>query len=166
MAALRDCPPPVNDFDVQASCLQSSECGHSCSSDGMANGTILIVRRLLQKGVFAEIATGRFRGQRRFIPRMSMLAADTGKSSKYVPLNQKQLPFRPAFAMTINKSQGQTLHHMSLYLYKSVFTHGQFYVALSRCSSRANVKIMVRNGRKEGIVGVYTKNVVYKNALL
>lgn len=33
--------------------------------------------------------------------------------------------------MTINKSQGQILSQVGLYLQRPVFTHGQFYVAIS-----------------------------------
>jgi ATP-dependent DNA helicase PIF1 len=33
---------------------------------------------------------------------------------------------RPAFAMTINKSQGQTFKKIALYLPSPVFAHGQF----------------------------------------
>lgn len=44
-----------------------------------------------------------------------------------------QFPLRPAFALTINKSQGQTLQSVGLLMTSQVFGHGQLYVALSRC---------------------------------
>ena len=82
----------------------------------------------------------------------------------------KQLPLgaglRPAFAFTINKAQGQTLEQTGLYLPKPVFTHGQSYVALSRCGKRSNLRVMVVNGRSEDREDVFTKNVVYKSALI
>ncbi|OAD76965.1 hypothetical protein PHYBLDRAFT_165462 [Phycomyces blakesleeanus NRRL 1555(-)] len=54
-----------------------------------------------------------------------------------------QFPARLAFAMTINKSQGQTLDKVGLYLPDHVFGHGQLYVALSRVRTPNSVKIMV-----------------------
>lgn len=46
-----------------------------------------------------------------------------------------QYPIRPAFAITIHKSQGKTFHKVVLDLERGTFAHGQLYVALSRCSS-------------------------------
>jgi ATP-dependent exoDNAse (exonuclease V) alpha subunit len=47
------------------------------------------------------------------------------------------------FAMTINKSQGQTLGHVGLYLTRPIFTHGQLYVAVSRVKTRIGLKILI-----------------------
>jgi ATP-dependent exoDNAse (exonuclease V) alpha subunit len=48
--------------------------------------------------------------------------------------------------MTINKAQGQTLERVGVYLPSPVFTHGQLYVALSRCGFRSAVKVLVNHG--------------------
>ncbi|MCF8128650.1 MAG: HRDC domain-containing protein, partial [Deltaproteobacteria bacterium] len=44
----------------------------------------------------------------------------------------KQFPLKPAWAITIHKSQGLTFEKAVIDA-ESAFTHGQFYVALSRC---------------------------------
>jgi hypothetical protein len=75
-------------------------------------------------------------------------------------LSRRQFPVRLAFAMTINKSQGQTFDKIGVYLPRPVFAHGQLYVAFSRVRRMEDVSVMLdRDG-----VGV-TRNVVYRELL-
>ena len=48
---------------------------------------------------------------------------------------------RPAYAMTMNKYQGQTLGFFGLSLENPVFCHGQLHVAFSRVSRVDHMKI-------------------------
>ncbi|XP_075074449.1 uncharacterized protein LOC142162047 [Nicotiana tabacum] len=73
---------------------------------------------------------------------------------------RRQLPIVVSFAMTINKSQGQSLSHVRLFLKKPVFTHGQLYVALSRMTSRKGLKILVYDDDCQ--ITNEARNVVYK----
>jgi ATP-dependent DNA helicase PIF1 len=62
--------------------------------------------------------------------------------------------------MTINKSQGQSLKHVGLFLPKPVFSHGQLYVAVSRVTTRNGLKILITDTDSKS--SSVTKNIVYK----
>jgi hypothetical protein len=114
----------------------------------------------------AEVVTGPDAGQRVFIPRLSITPSDTDKMP--FTMCRRQFPVRAAFAMTINKAQGQTMAQVGIYLPQPVFSHGQLYVAASRVGRRQAAKVMVVGGRKlcaDGVERVVTKNVVYAEVL-
>ncbi|CAN1310136.1 ATP-dependent DNA helicase PIF1 [Linum perenne] len=78
-------------------------------------------------------------------------------------LRRRQFPIRICYAMTINKSQGQTLDHVGIYLPKPVFSHGQLYVAVSRVRSANGLHILIPNISSNP--DNKTRNIVYQDIL-
>ena len=79
----------------------------------------------------------------------------------HIPFSRRQFPVRLAFAMTINKSQGQSVQNVGLDLRTSVFSHGQLYVALSQCTSASRIKVLFPEKEK----GTKTPNIVWDQIL-
>ena len=124
---------------------------------GLCNGTRLIITRMGTYVLKAKVISGSNINQKVFIPRLSLAPSD-----KKIPFNfqRRQFPLALSFPMTINKSQGQSLGHVGLYLPRSVFSHGQLYVSMSRVTSRKGLKILLLD--EDGHDTDSTSNVVYK----
>ncbi|XP_004301765.1 PREDICTED: ATP-dependent DNA helicase PIF1-like [Fragaria vesca subsp. vesca] len=130
---------------------------------GLCNGTRLLCRGSYQNLIDAEIMTGEFVGSRVFLSRIPLQSAEN--AGLLFQLTRKQFPVKLSFALTINKSQGQTIPHVGVYLPDHVFSHGQLYVALSRGVSESTTKVLVKKGSIVGEDGIFTKNVVFKEVL-
>ncbi|XP_065672162.1 uncharacterized protein LOC136089986 [Hydra vulgaris] len=120
----------------------------------LCNGTRLGIKKTMPHVNEATILAGCAKGEDVFIPRIPLIHDD-----KNSPLHFKRLqfPVRVSFAMTINKSQGQSLQVVGINLEKPCFSHGQLYVACSRVGSPQNLYIFAPENN--------TVNVVYQNAL-
>jgi len=108
---------------------------------GLANGTRVVIMHLSRSVIQAKILTGSHVGNVVCIPRINM---NTDAEDKTIPvqIRRRQFPVRPAFAMTINKTQGQTFQEIAIYLPAPVFAHGQLYVALSGVGDPRKITIL------------------------
>ena len=128
-------------------------------SHGVCNGSRGILTRYRNRVLEVKLITGQYAGETVFIPRIPNQPSEDENSFIFT---RKQFPIRHCFAMTINKSQGQSVKHVGLDLSSSVFTHGQFYVAVSRVTSVSNIKAIWNEQQEEAT----TKNIVYTEVLL
>ena len=131
---------------------------------GLCNGTRLIVRRLHNHVIDAEILTGTWNGHRVLIPRIKLAPSDVNLP---FTLQRVQFPIRLCYSMTINKSQGQTFDRLGIYLQAPVFSHGQLYVAFSRAKSFQDIFIQVCQTNTQGHFNgkTFTQNIVFKEVL-
>lgn len=89
------------------------------------------------------------------LPRIKLIHID---SEMPYQLHRLQFPVVLAFAMTINKAQGQSFDTVGVDLRNPSFTHGQLYVALSRARSASTIKCILDHGNTNR----GTTNVVFR----
>ena len=126
---------------------------------GICNGTRAVLTRASHRVLEVRILGGEHAGHTAFIPRITITPSN---GELPFQLRRRQSPVQLAFAMTINKAQGQSVKNVGLHLQKSVFTHGQLYVALSQCTSSQRIKVIFKEGTQETV----TRNIVYPEVLI
>jgi hypothetical protein len=117
------------------------------------------VTRLRSQVLEVKLLTGDFAGQKVFIPRISNQPTEDQVAFKFT---RRQFSVRLRFAMTFDKSQGQSVKHIRLDLRRPVFTYEQFYVGVSRVTSVSNIKVIWGDKIRQP----KTQNIVFKEVLL
>jgi hypothetical protein len=128
--------------------------------NGLCNGTRMVLLSAQERVLKARIIGGEHDGDEVFIPRITLSPSDSDGDFSF-KLNRRQFPVRLAFAMSINKAQGQSVKHVGLDLRTPVFSHGQLYVALSRATSPHRIRVLLTDERPSSTV-----NIVYPEVLL
>src|SRR6266542_1744165 len=114
---------------------------NSLIEQGICNGTTGIITDLDLENQFVRIA---------FSVRGSIIDINIYKQTQYFQLygnncHRTQFPLQNSFALTVHKTQSLILPRVSLALDSTIFSPGQAYVALSRCSTWDNVEISQLN---------------------
>ncbi|KXN86536.1 hypothetical protein AN958_09946 [Leucoagaricus sp. SymC.cos] len=128
-------------------------------SEGLCNRTQMRLLGIHSRVLHCKIISGdaRFANKEVMIPRIQLSPSAETLS---IPLKHCQFPVHLVFAMTIKKSQGQSVKYVGINLQTSVFSHSQLYVAFSCCTSChcSRVLLPLQYNNK-------TVDVVYKEVL-
>lgn len=120
------------------------------------NGTIGIVTRLSDDSVSVTLETGE---ELNVLPEVweNMQYTYNEKEKKVeekVLGTFKQIPIKPAWALTVHKSQGLTFNNVVIDFVGGAFTGGQTYVALSRCTSLEGITLLKPLSERDIIVNL------------
>ena len=120
------------------------------------NGTIGKVTRLTSEHVFVALENG---DEMEVMPEIweNMQYTYNEKEKKVeekVLGSFKQIPIKPAWALTVHKSQGLTFNHVVIDFAGGAFTGGQTYVALSRCTSLEGITLLKPLSERDIIVNM------------
>ena len=126
--------------------------------EGLCNGTRMTIIQLSRTCIAVRILGGDFDEHCKLLPRIVL---STNEGELPIILKQKQFPIRLCFAMTVNKSQGQSFQIIGIDLRTPAFCHGQLYVALSRVTSLNGLKVLLAP-----TASAITDNVLYPEVLL
>lgn len=127
------------------------------AQQGLCNGTRMVVLDVRRNCLKVRVLTGDFAGEIRYIPRIKLT---TSPEDFAFIISRVQFPVRLCFAMTINKSQGQSFTRVGVDLRSPVFSHGQFYVAMSRVTDVRGLHVLLPGE------GARVMNVVYPEVLI
>jgi hypothetical protein len=141
-------------------------------TDGLMNGTRLILLAINKHTLLCKVLTGRQAGREVMLCRFMFKHEGPDQPLAW---GRRQFPVKPCWAMTINKSQGTTLESVAVCLIQcasdgedvavaaaDAFSHGQLYVALSRCGDCTRVCVYTT---RENADAQRLVNVVYPEAL-
>ena len=134
---------------------------------GLSNGTRMTINTIGDELLHCTIVAGPYKNKRCVLSKYCFEYNDKRINGTRLHFKRVQFPIQLAFAMTINKAQGQTVDRLGLYLQDPVFSHGQLYVALSRVRSGDSVTIFVGDYQAQIAAGqiVEIRNIVMQSVL-
>jgi hypothetical protein len=129
-------PPHILNLKVNDVCIVT----RPIYGDNIANNTRVLIKVINKFGI--KVLTLNEKKQRLItIPRIHFkFRLNYGNSFEML---RTQFPLRLAYAMTINKSQSQTIDYVLLDCRHQPFSHGHTYVAMSRVRDVNNIKFFI-----------------------
>ena len=124
--------------------------------NGHCNGTRYQITNTSRHVIEAIALNGKAEGKKLLIPRINFISKD---SQFPFQLKRKQFPIRLSYAITANKSQGQTFKFVGIYLGTEFFSYRQVYVSLSRVGEKDRILIFRRDKLEK------MQNIVFKEIL-
>ncbi len=120
------------------------------------NGTIGRVTRLTDARVIVALETGvEMPVEREVWENMQYTYNEKEKKVEEKVLGSfSQIPIKPAWALTVHRSQGLTFNRVVLDFAGGAFTGGQTYVALSRCTSLEGITLLKPLSERDIIVNM------------
>jgi hypothetical protein len=122
------------------------------------NNTKVIVREIGRHLITVETLMG----HRQFVLPRIVFRFTLPRSGLII--ERRQFPLRLCYAITVNKSQGQTLDKVCVDLREHPFAQGQLYVAASRVRNSNNILILTQDSLLQDGCAL-TRNIVYQELL-
>ena len=120
------------------------------------NGTIAIVTRLSESRVYVALESGEEMAVDPEVwENMQYTYNEKEKKVEEKVLGSfSQIPLKPAWALTVHRSQGLTFNKVVIDFAGGAFTGGQTYVALSRCTSLEGITLLKPLSERDIIVNM------------
>ena len=119
----------------------------NCNPPAICNGILAELMSFTRYILKMKLLTGPGKHQIIYLPRCSF-KINTEDSGFPFAFTRRQFPIMPAYAVTVHKSQGQTLCKVGIVADTDAFAHGQVYVALSRVRGWSNITFFSPRGEK------------------
>ena len=118
------------------------------------NGTLGKISRLDESGIEVELENGESYNLEQEIWENVQYSYDEKEKKviENVVGTFRQYPIKPAWALTVHKSQGLTFNNIVIDFAGGAFSSGQTYVALSRCTSLEGITLLKPLSQRDIIV--------------
>ena len=127
----------------------------------LVNSTKCVVESIERNVVAVRLVGSPPTGDPILVPRICFKQRLNRYDQRSPEVTRMQFPLQLCYAITLNKSQGQTLKCVGIDLRDDSFSHGHTYVGFGRVRNRGSIMILVRDHRVNDANEAFVVNVVY-----